>query len=111
MKKMKDELNNNRQATSNEGKIIEFNETAVKEHLAGMVLATVEETLNALLDAEASKLCGAKRYERSDGRKDTRAGKYERQMDTKAGKVKLQVPKLAFQIFFGASAARISNTL
>jgi hypothetical protein len=30
-----------------------------------VVIKTVEETLNALLDAEADELCGAKRYEHS----------------------------------------------
>jgi transposase-like protein len=34
----------------------------------------VEQTLNALLDAEADALCGAKRYERNPERIDTRAG-------------------------------------
>lgn len=76
------------------GKIVEFNEEAIKEHLSGMVLRTVEETLNALLDAEADRLCGAKRYERKAERKDTRAGKYERGLHTKAGEVNLKVPKL-----------------
>lgn len=32
--------------------------------IAGMVRGTVEETLKALLDAEADLLCGAGRYER-----------------------------------------------
>jgi hypothetical protein len=47
-----------------------------------------------MLDAEADELCGAKRYERSVERLDTRAGHYERSLETKAGKVKLKVPKL-----------------
>ena len=34
-------------------------------HLGEMVRGTVEETLNAMLDAEADQLCGAGRYERS----------------------------------------------
>jgi len=38
----------------------------------------VEETLNALLDAEADRLCNAQRYERSAARRDSRAGHYER---------------------------------
>lgn len=56
--------------------------------------STVEETLNALLDSEADQLCGARQYERSEGRKDTRAGSYERQLQTKVGEVSLKVPKL-----------------
>ena len=37
---------------------------------------TVEEALNAMLDAEADRLCRAGRYERSEGRQDTRVGSY-----------------------------------
>ena len=37
-----------------------------------LVRGTVEETLNAMLDAEADQLCGAGRYERSQARQDTR---------------------------------------
>ena len=54
----------------------------------------MEETLNALLDADADQLCQASRYERSDARKDTRAGHYTRKLQTKAGEVSLKVPKL-----------------
>jgi Transposase, Mutator family len=54
----------------------------------------VEETLNAMLDAEADRLCQAERYERTEARKDTRAGSYERHLHTKAGEVTLKVPKL-----------------
>jgi putative transposase len=64
------------------------------EKFAGVVRSTVEQTLNALLDAEADTLCGAKRYERNPERVDTRAGHYERQLHTKAGEVTLQVPRL-----------------
>src|SRR5437763_15227101 len=59
----------------------------------------VEETLNALLDAEADRLCNAQRYERSAARRDTRAGHYERGLQTKAGEVRLRVPKLRQQTF------------
>ncbi|ESQ08817.1 MAG: hypothetical protein N838_21515 [Thiohalocapsa sp. PB-PSB1] len=40
--------------------------------LGEMVRGTVEEALNAMLDAEADRLWGAGRYERSEGRRDTR---------------------------------------
>lgn len=73
--------------------------TAVGDHLSSLVRGTVEETLNAFLDAEADALCGAKRYERSPDRVDTRAGHYSRDLETKAGKVKLQVPKLRTRPF------------
>ena len=76
------------------GDVIAINEGLIKDHLNKVVITTVEETLNALLDAEADHLCGAKRYEHSDARVDTRAGHYERQLHTKAGEVTLKVPKL-----------------
>ena len=76
------------------GDVIAINEGLIKDHLDKIVVTTVEETLNALLDAEADQLCGAKRYEHSAERVDTRAGHYERQLHTKAGEVTLKVPKL-----------------
>ena len=76
------------------GDVIAINEGLIKDHLSKIVVTTVEETLNALLDAEADNLCGAKRYEHSEERVDSRAGHYERQLHTKAGEVTLKVPKL-----------------
>jgi len=75
-------------------RIISIDEGHVKSQLGEVVRKTVEETLNKMLDAEADELCGAKRYERSVDRLDTRAGHYERSLETKAGKEKLKVPKL-----------------
>jgi transposase-like protein len=79
--------------------VIQIDEGRIKDHLGEMVRGTVEEALNALLDAEADRLCGAARYERSEGRQDTRAGSYDRSLHTKAGEVKLKVPKLRRQTF------------
>jgi putative transposase len=76
------------------GPVVQIDEGRIQAHLDEVVRATVEETLNALLDAEADELCGAKKYERTEGRKDTRAGSYDRQLHTKAGEVTLIVPKL-----------------
>jgi putative transposase len=76
------------------GAVVQIDDGKIRAHLDEVVRATVEETLNALLDAEAEHLCGARKYERTEGRKDTRAGSYERQLHTKAGEVTLQVPKL-----------------
>ena len=50
-----------------------------------------------MLDAEADQLCGAGKYERTEGRKDTRAGSYKRSLDTRDGSVKLKIPKLRRQ--------------
>ena len=58
--------------------VITIDDERIKSHLDRVVRGTVEETLNALLDAEADRLCNAQRYERSEARRDTRAGHYER---------------------------------
>ena len=50
-----------------------------------------------LLDAEADRLCNARRYERTEARRDTRAGSYDRKLHTTAGEVRLKVPKLRAQ--------------
>ena len=74
--------------------VIQVDHEQVHKHLDGLVRDTVEQTLNALLDAEADELCGAQRYQRSPDRLDTRAGHYTRKLHTKAGPVELKVPKL-----------------
>src|SRR3974377_80185 len=81
------------------GQIIQIEESRIRDHLGEMVRGTVEETLNAMLDAEADRLCGAARYERSEARQDTRAGSYGRTLHTKAGEVSLSIPKLRRQTF------------
>jgi putative transposase len=75
-------------------KLIEIDQAQLQRHVDGVVREAVEDTLNALLDAEADALCGAKKYERSPERVDYRAGSYPRQFQTKAGEVELRVPKL-----------------
>ena len=54
------------------GQVIQIDEARIRDHLGEMVRGTVEEALNAMLDAEADRLCGASKYERTEGRKDTR---------------------------------------
>lgn len=81
------------------GQVIHIDEARIRDHLGEMVRGTVEEGLNAMLDAEADRLCVAGRYERRAGRQDTRAGHYERNFETKAGKVSLKVPRLRRQTF------------
>ena len=74
--------------------IIEINEEKVKDHLGNFVRETVEETLNAMLEAEADQLCNAQKHERNNERQGYRAGHYERKLLTKAGEVNLKIPKL-----------------
>jgi transposase-like protein len=76
------------------GPVVQLDEERIQSHLGEVVRTTAEETLNSLLDAEADHLCGARKYERSEGRKDMRAGSYDRRLQTKAGEVKLTMPKV-----------------
>jgi hypothetical protein len=75
--------------------VIQIDEGKIQEHLGELVRSTVGETLNAMLDAEADRLCRAERYERTEARKDTRAGSYQRHLQTKVGEVALKVPNCA----------------
>ena len=80
--------------------MIRIDDERIKGHLDRVVRGTVEETLNSLCwNAEADRLCNAQRYERTEARRDTRAGHYERSLETKAGEVTLKVPKLRRQTF------------
>ena len=81
------------------GNVIRIDDERVREHLGHIVRGTVEETLNAMLEAEADRLCNAERYERTQARRDQRSGSYERKLQTKAGQVTLKVPKLRVQTF------------
>jgi hypothetical protein len=69
----------------------------------------VEETSNALLDAEADRLCKAKHYERSEARRDTRAGHYERKLQSPVvrGLVTMRESAAPRTLFFDYSCATI----
>ena len=60
--------------------VIRIDDGEIRGHLTEIVRGTVEETLNAMLDAEADELCNAQRYEHSPDRVDTRAGSYQRKL-------------------------------
>ena len=74
--------------------IIQLNQAEIKSQLGDLVRQSVEDTLNAMLDAEADQITQAHKYERTEKRMDTRAGHYNRKLATKAGEVTLRVPKL-----------------
>ena len=74
--------------------IIQLNQAEIKSQLGDLVRQSVEDTLNAMLDAEADQITQAHKYERTEKRLDTRAGHYNRKLATKAGEVTLRVPKL-----------------
>ncbi len=62
------------QPTKPLGEVIHIDQDLVQQHLGEVVRSTVEETPNAMLDADADRLCRAQRYEHSPERVDTRAG-------------------------------------
>ena len=74
--------------------IIQLNADLIHTELKDLVKNSVEETLNAMLDAEADKLVNAERYARDEQRKGYRAGHYDRSFSTTAGDVNLRMPKL-----------------
>ena len=65
------------------GDVIAINEGLIKDHLDKIVKTTVEEMLNAMLDAEADQLCGAQLATSIPQPGSTLGvGKYERQLHT-----------------------------
>jgi len=89
----------NEDSTKALSKVIRIDESEIQSHLDKMVRGTVEDALNAMLEAEADEMCHAQRYERSPDRVDTRAGHYTRKLHTKAGEVEVKMPKLRKQTF------------
>ena len=57
--------------------IIQLNQDLIHTELKDLVKTSVEETLNAMLDAEADKLVNADRYAREEDRKGYSAGHYD----------------------------------
>ena len=47
----------------NLGQVIRIDDERVRDYLRNAVRGSVEETLNAMLEAEAERLCNAGRYE------------------------------------------------
>ena len=48
------------------GQVIQIPEARIRDHPGEMVRGSVEEAVNAILDAEADRLCGAGCYERTE---------------------------------------------
>jgi transposase-like protein len=80
-------------------KIIHLNEGAIKNELKELVRNSVEETLNKLLEQEASELLKAGKHERTAEREGYRSGHYERNLSTTSGDVRLKVPRLKGMTF------------
>ena len=67
--------------------IIQVNQEIIHTELKDLVRTSVEEALNAMLDAEADKLVNAERYARNEERKGYRSGHYERSFTTTSGEI------------------------
>ncbi len=59
----------------------------------------LEASLNRILSAESTARLGAERYERSEGRTDSRNSVRERPLNTRIGRIVLQVPRHQNQPF------------
>jgi putative transposase len=76
---------------------------AIRNQLAAepdLLRLLVEQTVNALLSADADAVCGAEYGERSPDRHHRRNGYRERRWDTRAGTIDLQIPKLREGTYF-----------
>ena len=74
--------------------IIQVNQEIIHTELKDLVCASVEEALNAMLDAKADRLVNADRYARDEKRQAYRSGHYDRSFTTSSGEVTLKMPKL-----------------
>ncbi len=75
-------------------KVVQLNEEVIKGKLKELVRGSVEETLNELLELEASMLPQAARYERNEARRGYHSGHYNRNLITTSGDVTLHMPCL-----------------
>ena len=87
-------MSTNKAPQQKKAPVIQINQEVLHNNLSDYVRKNLEDVLNELLDAEADRLCHAKRYERNAERASTRAGSYKRNFDTTSGKVTLNIPKL-----------------
>jgi hypothetical protein len=53
-------------STKELGQVIQIDDDRVRDYLKNVVRGSVEDTLNAMLDAEAERLCNASLYERTE---------------------------------------------
>ena len=65
-----------------------------------LIRESVRMVLQELIEAEATEVIGAARYERTTTRTTQRNGHRDRQLSTQAGDVSLQIPKLRQGAFF-----------
>jgi len=68
--------------------------------IADLVAESVRRTFQELIEAEATAVIGARRYERTEERATERNGSRPRSVTTKAGDIDLRIPKLRRGSFF-----------
>ena len=85
-------MSTNKAPQQKKAPVIQINQEVLHNNLSDYVRKNLEDVLNELLDAEADRLCHAKRYERNAERASTRAGSYKRNFETTSGKVTLNIP-------------------
>lgn len=88
--------------------IISVDEESLRKDIKNLVRKTVEETLNALLDEEASESVAAERYERTAGGEAHRSGHLARKLVTGVGDVK---PSVCFECRKASPNAAASGPL
>ena len=79
------------------GQVIEIDEARIRDHPGEMVRGTVEQTLNAMLDAEANQHCGAGSLQAQRSSAGYTGWQLRANAQTSAGEVSLKVPKLRRQ--------------
>lgn len=77
----------------------------------------LQDSLNSILKAESAAQLGAEKYERSEGRTDSRNGFRERELKTRIGSIRLTVPRhrnvpfktLIFENYSRSEAALVAS--
>ena len=75
-------MSTNKAPQQKKAPVIQINQEVLHNNLSDYVRKNLEDVLNELPDAEADRLCHAKRYERNTERASTRAGSYKRNFET-----------------------------
>lgn len=92
------------------GNIIKLIQELIHTELKDLVKNSVEETLNAMLDAEADRLVNAERYARDEERKDYRAGHYDRTFTTTAGDVIVRLTFKSYVLDMNGESYRLEHS-
>lgn len=73
---------------------IETASNTIQASQTNVLLQALVRSLTAMMESEASALCGAEYGERSDGRSNVRNGYRDRMLETRMGTAELKIPKL-----------------